>query len=184
MTIKILASLAIAATMFTACSDSATTPPPTKAEQCAAGLSADCVLGTWSLQGPTIQKTYETDVVTLIDPSHDFGASPATLRFYVDEKQQTNKFEFKNSEASKAVGCKPVKIYGTWDIVGTSLHLRAKTGNDCMAVSDATIPVEISTVGGVTMTLKQIFFMEPEMKESDAVERKTATEVYTFVTAN
>ena len=185
MTIKILASLALATTLFTACGDNATTPPPTKAEQCAAGLSADCVLGTWSIQGPTIQRTYGTDVVTLIDPSHDFGASPATLRFYVDEKQQTNKFEFKNSEASKAVGCKPVKIYGTWDIVGTSLHLLAKTGNDCMAVSGDTIPVDVSVVGGqVTMTLKQIFFMEPEMKESDAVERKTATEVYTFVTAN
>ena len=161
MTIKILASLALATTLFTACSDNATTPPPTKAEQCAAGLSADCVLGTWSIQGPTIQRTYDSNVFTIIDPSHDFGASPATLRFYVDEKQQTNKFEFKNSEASKAVGCKPVKIYGTWDIVGTSLHLRAKTGNDCMAVDDATIPVEISTAGGnVTITLKQIFFME------------------------
>ena len=185
MTIKILASLALATTLFTACSDNATTPPPTKAEQCAAGLSADCVLGTWSIQGPTIQRTYDSNVFTIIDPSHDFGASPATLRFYVDEKQQTNKFEFKNSEASKAVGCKPVKIYGTWDIVGTSLHLWAKTGNDCMAVNEATIPVDVSVVGGqVTMTLKQIFFMEPEMKQSDAVERKTATEVYTYIATN
>ncbi len=185
MTIKILASLALATTLFTACGDNATTPPPTKAEQCAAGLSADCVLGTWSLQGPTIQRTYGTDVVTLIDPSHDFGEKPATLRFYVDEKQKANKFEFNNSENSKAEECKPIKIYGTWDIVGTSLHLWAKTGNDCMAASDETIPVEISTVGGnVTITLKQIFFMEPEMKQSDAVEKKTATEVYTFVTAN
>jgi len=186
MTIKILASLALATTLFTACGDNATTPPPSKAEQCAAGLSADCVLGTWSLQGPTIQRTNGTDAVTIIDPSHDFGEKPATLRFYVDEKQKANKFEFNNSENSKAEEkCKLIKkIYGTWDIVGTSLYLWAKTG-DCIEPSDATIPVEMSVVGGqVTMTLKQIFFMEPEMKQSDAVERKTATEVYTFVTAN
>jgi hypothetical protein len=185
MTIKILASLAMAATLFSACSDNATTPPPSKADQCAAGLSNDCVLGTWSIGGPTVMRTVGTDVVYLIDPSHNFEASPATLKFYVDENK-TNTFEFTNSVLSKA-DCKTAtgKTYGLWDIVGTSIHLRARTGNDCMAVSDATIPVDVSVLGGqVTMTLKQIFFMEPEMKQSDAVEKSTATEVYTFVTSN
>ena len=184
MTIKILASLAIAATLFTACSENATTPPPSKADLCAAGLSTECVMGTWSINGPTVTRTYGTDVVTLIDPSHDLSASPATLKFYVDENKK-NTFEFTNSPISKA-DCKTAtgKTYGTWDIVGTSIHLWARIGNDCMAVSDATIPVEISVIGGVTMTLKQIFFMEPEMKQADAVEKNTAAEVYTFVTSN
>jgi len=183
MTIKILASLAIAATMFTACSDSATTPPPSKANQCAAGLSAECVMGTWSLNGPTVQINYGADVITTIDPSHNFEGSPATLRFFVDEKQ-ANKFHFANSTLSKS-SCKFTNIYGNWNIVGSSIHLYANIGNDCMAVNEATIPVEISTAGGnVTMTFKQIFFMEPEIKESDAVEKNTATEVYNFVSAD
>lgn len=183
MTIKILATLAIAATMFSACSES-TTPPPSKASQCAAGLSADCILGTWSIDGPTVAKTYGTDVLTIIDPSHNFAASPATLKFYVDEKQ-ANKFHFANSPLSKAGDCKPTNIYGNWNIVGTSIHLYANIGNECMSVNEATIPVEISTAGGnVTMTFKQMFFMEPEMKQADILDQQNTTEVYTFVSAD
>ena len=176
--------------MFTACSESTTTPPPSKAEQCAAGLSTDCLMGTWSINGPTLAKSvtseFGTDITYVLDPSHDLSASPATLKFYVDPEKKTNSFEFTNSSLSKA-DCKTAtgKTYGIWDIVGTSLHLYARIGNDCMATSDATIPVTIATEGGIVkLTFQSIFFMEPEMKESDAVEKKTATEVYTFVTAN
>ena len=183
MTIKILASLAIATTLFSACGDNATTSSPSKAQQCAAGLSADCVLGTWSLNGPTVKKNYGEDTYTTIDPSHNFEASPATLKFYIDEKQ-ANAFEFTNSPLS-AAECKPIKIYGTWDIVGTSLHLYARTGNECMAQNDATVPVEISAAGEiVTMTFKQMFFMEPEMKQADKLDQQNTTEIYTFVSAN
>lgn len=190
MTIKILASLAIAATMFTACSESTTTPPPSKAEQCAAGLSTDCLMGTWSINGPTLAKSvtseFGTDITYVLDPSHDLSASPATLKFYVDPEKKTNSFEFTNSSLSKA-DCKTAtgKTYGIWDIVGTSLHLYARIGNDCMATSDATIPVTIATEGGIVkLTFQSIFFMEPEMKQSDAIEKQTAIEVYNFVSAD
>ena len=77
------------------------------------------------------------------------------------------------------------KTYGIWDIVGTSLHLYARIGNDCMATSDATIPVTIATEGGIVkLTFQSIFFMEPEMKQSDAIEKQTAIEVYNFVSAD
>ena len=183
MTIKILASLAIAATMFSACGDNATTPPPSKANQCAAGLSNDCVMGTWSINGPTVMKNYGDDVYSAIDPSHNFEGSPATLRFYVDEKQ-ANKFHFTNSPLSRS-SCPVTNIYGDWNIVGSSIYLYANIGNDCMAVKEATIPVEISTAGGnVTMTLKQMFFMEPEMKQADKLDQQNTIEIYTFVSAN
>lgn len=188
MRIKFFASLAIAATLFSACSDNATTPPPSKAQQCAAGLSAECLMGTWSINGPTLTKTVVSDmgsdIVYVTDPSHDLSASPATLRFYVDEKQ-ANKFHFANSPLSKAGDCKPTNIYGNWNIVGTSLHLYANIGNDCMAENDATIPTTIKVEGNVVkFTLQSIFFMEPEMKSSDLVEKQTATEIYTFVSAD
>jgi len=185
MRTKIFASFAIAAaTLLTACSDNATTPPPSKAEQCAAGLSADCIMGTWSINGPTVTRTVGTDVVYLIEPSHDLSASPATLKFYVDEKQ-ANKFHFANSPVSKAGDCTPTNIYGNWNTVGTSIHLYANIGNDCMAVNDATVPVEIAVTGSeVKMTLKQIFFMEPEMKQADKIDKDNTTEVFTFVSAN
>jgi hypothetical protein len=182
MTIKILATLAIAATMFSACSES-TTPPPSKASQCAAGLSADCVLGTWSLNGPTVKKNYGEDTYTTIDPSHNFEASPATLKFYIDEKQ-ANKFHFTNSPLSSS-NCPVINIYGDWNIVGSSIYLYARIGNECMAQNDATVPVEISAAGEiVTMTFKQMFFMEPEMKQADKLDQQNTTEIYTFVSAN
>jgi hypothetical protein len=185
MTIKILASLAMAATLFSACSDSATTPPPSKADQCSAGLSNDCVLGTWSIEGPTTLHNYGEDVIPAIDESHYYGSLPATLKFYIDENQ-TNTFEFIHSANSKA-DCKTStgKTYGTWSVMGTSLYLKTTVGNDCMDTRDAIIPVEISTAGSqVTMTFQKLFLLEPEMKQADAVQKNTATEVYTFVTAN
>ncbi len=168
--------------MFSACSES-TTPPPSKASQCAAGLSADCVLGTWSLNGPTVKKNYGEDTYTTIDPSHNFEASPATLKFYIDEKQ-ANKFHFTNSPLSSS-NCPVINIYGDWNIVGSSIYLYARIGNECMAQNDATVPVEISAAGEiVTMTFKQMFFMEPEMKQADKLDQQNTTEIYTFVSAN
>ena len=91
MTIKILASLAIAASIFTACSESTTTPP-TKAEQCAAGLSKDCLMGTWSINGPSSEDPTVPGSI-IIDPSHNLSAAPATVKFYIDDKK-VNRFEY------------------------------------------------------------------------------------------
>ncbi len=181
MTIKFLASLAVAATLFTACGESSTTPP-SKAEQCAVGLTNDCVMGTWSIDGPTVPRSAGNDVVTIIHPSHDFKSSPATLRFYIDEKQK-NKFEFINSPLSKT-GCS-AKTYGDWAIVGNSLSLYANIGNECMTKNDIIIMPEIKAEGAsVTMKFPEKFFMEPEMKDEDAVDYRSTTEIYTFVSAN
>jgi hypothetical protein len=142
-------------------------------------------MGTWSIKGPTIERTVETDVIHIIDPSHDLTASPAKLKFYVDDKN-VNKFEFTNSSLSRADCITGTgKTYGDWSVVGSSLTLIAKIGNECMANSTITLTPAIEVNGStVTMTLPSIFFMEPEMKSSDAVEKASATEVYTFETAN
>ena len=184
MTIKILATLAAAA-MLVACGDDTSTTPPSKAQQCSTGLSADCLMGTWSINGPTGTRTVEGEVVSLIDPSHDLTANPATLKFYVDAKN-VNKFEFVNSSLSKADCITGTgKTYGDWSIAGTSLTLVAKIGNECMAKSTISVTPTIAVNGNqVTLTLPSIFFMEPEMKQSDAVEKQTASEVYKFETAN
>lgn len=181
MTIKFLASLAVAASLFTACGESSTTPP-SKAEQCAVGLTTDCLMGTWSINGPTVVRITGNDSVYVIHPNHDFTTSPATLKFYVDEKQ-TNRFEFANSPLSKTQ-CSP-KTYGKWDVVGNAIHLYANIGNECMAKNDITIMPIIKAEGlKVTMKFPERFFMEPEMKNEDAVDQRATSEVYTFVSAN
>ena len=184
MTIKSLTFIAIAATMFTACAESTTTPP-SKAQECAAGLTAQCIMGTWSTEGPTIPQPAGTDVIYIIDPSHNFREDPATLKFYVDEKK-VNKFEFTNSSKSTAE-CKPIKIYGNWEIINNSIHLNATAGNDCIdpTQNDKSIQAEISIDGSdVTLTLKELFFLEPEMKNADAVTKAGSYEVYNFVSSN
>lgn len=184
MTIKILTTLAAAA-MLVACGDDSTTTPPSKAQQCSAGLSADCLMGTWSINGPTITRAVGEDVVHIIDPSHDLTASPATLKFYVDAKN-VNKFEFVNSSLSKADCITGTgKTYGDWSIAGTSLTLVAKIGNECMEKSSITVTPSIVVSGNdVTLTLPSIFFMEPEMKQADAVDKQGTSEIYKFETAN
>ena len=184
MTIKILASLAIA-TALIACGSESTTTPPSKAQQCSSGLSNDCLMGTWSVNGPTITRTVETDVLHIIDPSHDLTGSPAKLKFYVDDKN-VNKFEFTNSTLSKDDCIKATgKTYGDWSVANGTLTLIARIGEVCMEKSSITLtPIFEINGNDVTMTFPQIFFMEPEMKSSDAVERRTATEVYKFETAN
>ena len=159
MTIKSLTFIAIAATMFTACAESTTTPPSN-------------------------QPTGE-GFIYIIEPSHNFREDPATLKFYVDEKK-VNKFEFTNSSKSTAE-CKPTKIYGKWEIINNSIHLNATAGNDCIdpTQNDKSIQAEISIDGSdVALTLKELFFLEPEMKNADAVTKAGSYEVYNFVSSN
>lgn len=188
MTIKILASLAIAATLFTACGDETTSTPPSKAEQCATGLSSDCLLGTWSSNGPIVPQVIGADTVDLVAPNPDFSTSPATLKFYIDEKK-ANKFEFINSPLTKAI-CQngTGKIYGDWQIVGNSLHLKANIGNMCLQPSeDQTIETVVQIEGAaVTLKLKHLFFMSPELDLGDEQnpDLKVAIEKYTFVSSN
>ena len=186
MRFKIFASLAIAATataMFTACSETTTAPPPSKAQQCASGLSADCLLGTWSVDDPIIPTPVGTDTVYLVDQSHNLSASPATLKFYVDDKK-ANKFEY--TESSLAKGCKSPtgKMYGNWSITGNSLYLYANIGSECMAQNSTTIVPEITIdVDKVYMKFGSVFFMGPELDGDDAVKKTIAAEKYTFVSA-
>jgi hypothetical protein len=186
MTIKILATLAIAATLFTACGDESTSTPPTKAEQCATGLTSDCLLGTWSINGPTGATAVGNDIVYIIDPSHDLTSSPATVKFYIAEKN-VKTFEFTHSSLSKA-GCDLTKTYGTWELNGTALHLKATANTACIPERqyvEATITPEIAVSGAkVTMTFKQLFFMRPEYGGSASLdELQDKYEVYTFVSA-
>lgn len=188
MTIKILATLAIAATLFTACDDETTATPPTKAEQCAAGLTKDCLLGTWSSNGPIVPQVIGADTVDLVAPKPDFSTSPATLKFYVDEKK-ANKFEFINSPLTKAL-CQngTGKIYGNWEIVGNSLHLSANVGNLCLQPNDNQTIETIVRVDGaaVTLKLKHLFFLSPELDLGDEQnpDMNVAIEKYTFVSSN
>jgi hypothetical protein len=184
MTIKFLASIALAASVFTACSETTVTPP-TKAQQCSAGLSSDCLLGTWSNNGPTIVNIvisdYGVDSTYIIDPSHNLSAAPATLKFYVDTKN-ANKFEYTFSSLSKD-DCKAYgKMYGDWNIIGNSLRLYASKNNDCMdpTLQDITVVPEIKVEGSkVTLKIPQLFLLEPEMKQSDALVKASAYEIYT-----
>lgn len=186
MRTKILASLAIAAaTMFTACSDDNPTPPPSKAQLCANGITDDCLMGTWSINGPTLPTVVGTDTVYLVDQNHNLSASPAKLKFYIDDKN-AKKFEFVNSTLSKADCITATgKTYGNWEILGSSIHFYANIGNECMEKNDKTIESVVSVSGtDVKLKLKGIFFMEPEIKNEDAVQKALASEEYSFMSEN
>ncbi len=183
MRIKFFASLAIAATLFTACSDSTTAPPPSKAQQCASGLTADCLLGTWSVDGPLEPTLVGTDTVYLVDATHNLTASPATLKFYIDEKK-ANKFEYTESPLAKGCKAPTGKMYGNWSITGASLYLYANIGSECMEKNSTTIVPKITIDGSnVFLDFGPVFFMEPELKGDDAVKKSIDTEKYKFVSA-
>lgn len=181
---KILTILSLGSLLVLgACGDDGNDTPPTKAEECASGLSEACLMGTWQVNGPTEVNIVETMTLVGISQGHDFTASPATLRFYYDEEVKQNTFEFTWSPLSAAT-CKDGVTMGTWSITGNQLTLKTTVGNTCYVTRSATIlPVIQNTGSKIEMNFGKLFFLAPEMVGEDNILQQNDYEVF-YINAN
>ncbi|PWJ69957.1 MULTISPECIES: hypothetical protein [unclassified Fibrobacter] len=156
-----LASLAV----LSGCSD-AEEPDPTKAELCAAGVSRDCLMGTWNFNGVVSRekKDYAEGL--------NFSGAPGSLQFYVDKEKKstgavvkTDMFKLALSPNDMNYGnpdCNPIE--GMFNVEGPTVKLSITRGNLCigkktlsfdptMTNDGATIKMD---VGRVWLTANQV----------------------------
>lgn len=122
---KVSMALAVAglgtAAMMAACNTTPTESKPTKAQECAAGLSTECLVGEWSVKG----------LASIADgsmhPSFDYSARPGKLIFNDD-----GTFEYQVPAGTpSSVNCGET-TYGTWSVNGASLTMKSTIGNMCI----------------------------------------------------
>ncbi len=164
-----LTSLAV----LSACSDSES-PDPTKAEQCATGLNADCLLGVWTFDGvKSIEKNafYE---------GYDFTAAPGSIEFYYEVDRKNNKtptFKFTwnaTSPNAAQTDCNPV--YGTWEVSAGTLSLNSTINNMCFSPKRATVEPKITNTGvKVELQLGKLWLTKNQFADQGIGE---ATQVY------
>ncbi len=166
--IGLAAALALSA--FTACSESSSSSKPTKAEECAKGLSKECLVGAWSMIGFANVGTGE------ILPNYDYQAAPGLLTFNED-----GSFQFDLPTAAPAglrdVDCNP--IFGNWSISGTSLSMHATVGGLCLAKQSATFTPTIAADGAnIKMTVGGLWLLENATDETSI--KSYSSEVFTI----
>lgn len=165
---SLLALSALCAMGLTACSDSSSSSP-SRSEACAEGLSADCLVGTWKLNGAFNRLS------GAIDPSHDFTASPATMTFNED-----GTFAFVNSSLTHA-SCNEVNTYGNWSVAEDlkTLTLKTTVGNACMNPRNITTVPVVSQVGGnIQLEIPQIFFLNSETELESEQNKANTSEIF------
>lgn len=147
---------------FSACSDD---PEPSTEEKCEGGLSEDCLLGTWNLNG--IESTIDKSKIS------DFGFAPSTLVFTDD-----GKFEFTTttspSSAMAGRGCAGEKTYGEWAIEGASLKIKVKMAR-CQEPEAGTYTTT-PTINATDLNLNKLVFHSNDF--DDANVKNYATEHY------
>lgn len=160
--------------MLSGCSEDE--PDPTRGEICSAGLSADCLIGTWNLNGVTMPSSGE------INPSHNFSDAPARLEFFSD-----GSFSYSFAGNSKdACGLGMIQqlgtasANGTWSISGNSLQMNVMS--TCYAHSKKTLVPTITVDGAlVKMDFNGLYLLDgDEMAAADPYEKADATEIYTI----
>lgn len=133
-----------AMSLMTACSDdSPAEPKPTKGEQCASGLSAACLEGTWTLDG-------YADKGTTVQTAFYSVAPGGSLKFSADKN-----FEFTYPDSRK--------VFGTWSVADGSLTLKGTVRHeDLPSKSTVTVPLIQAANGKVYMSMEKLWFMENE----------------------
>lgn len=160
--------------MLSGCSEDE--PDPTRGEICSAGLSADCLIGTWNLNGVTMPSSGE------INPSHDFSAAPAQIEFFsaggFSYKFAGNSKDACGKGQAESVGANVIK--GTWTINGTGLQMNVMS--TCYAHSKKTVVPTFTVEGAlVKMDFNGLYLLDgDEMAAADPYEKADATEIYTI----
>ena len=168
---------AVAMAALTACGDSGTSSAKSKATECANGLSAECLQGTWSLIGiAPISTDPANPGAGEIMANFNYSAAPGVMIFNEDGSFQ---FDVPQGapEGLKTVDCNPV--YGTWSVSEASLTLKGTTNSVCLGQKNITVTPLIKPEGAVIkMSLGALWLME---NATDEVSLKsTSTEVFTI----
>ena len=81
----ILGAACLSTALLVGCSDDSASSGPSKAEECAAGITSDCVVGTWNMIGfadiPDEDKNEENKVELLINQDMIFQMSTFSKSF-------------------------------------------------------------------------------------------------------
>ena len=70
-----------ATTLLVGCGDSSSSPSKSRVQKCANGLTDECLIGTWNLNGLVNLSTPTRDIRT---PNFDYQANPGKLEFKAD----------------------------------------------------------------------------------------------------
>lgn len=172
--ISLIALVGLSAGFFAACSDSSSSGPavPPKSQSCAAGVSAECLAGTWSFKGPE----NESGVVFA---GADFSAAPGSLTFNED-----GTFVFEAPVASVfskdcLVQDSENKMYGSWTLNGGALTL--KSVSTCIRPSAITVNPTVAVEGAlVKMKFGNGVFWFSFNEGLNTVERGYYSETFTI----
>lgn len=155
----IFGAACLSATAFlAACSDDSSSSP-SKAEECANGLTAECIEGSWDLQGMvSLQDTTMSD----INAFYNYTAAPGKLTFTED-----GSFQFDlpvGSPTSAETDCNPV--YGNWTVENGVLTMKSTVGNVCLISRNKTLtPVIKVEANVVKMRFNELWLLYNETDE-------------------
>ena len=165
-----LAIVGLGAAMMTACDSGSTeAKKPSKAEECAAGVSTECMVGEWSMKG------FASKDGGAMHPGYDYTSAPGKLTFTDDGQFKVDIPTGAPSEFT-SVDCNP--IYGTWSVDAGVLTMTTKMRNLCMATKVFTGSPKITVGATVDMDLGQLFFLYNATDE--ASDRAGYTEVFSI----
>jgi hypothetical protein len=165
-----LVPFALAVSMFTACGDSSSDPKPSKAEECSKGVTAECLVGSWSFVG-IANASNNNEII----PNFDYTTGPGKLIFSDD-----GKFEFDLPTAGiTKLDPLDYPVYGDWKIEGKVIKLHSMS--TALHKTRTELTPSFTTDGSVikmTFGPSSLWLME---NETDEVSIKAnATEVYTI----
>lgn len=175
---KILAMAAISSLcLFAACSDDSESDP-SRAELCATGLTEECLIGTWNLNGAYSVTFIDGVVNSAINPDYNYSVNPSKLEFAEDKS-----FTYTMSSVAKpsCVDRSDGKVFGEWSVSGTTLTLRSQMGNTCMEKRVWTGTPSIKVNGPtIEMDIPAVFFLNAVMSNADSTERAQTHEIFTI----
>lgn len=171
----VLGAACLSAALLAGCSDDSASSGASKAEECATGITSDCLLGTWSMIG------FADNASGVIMPEYDYMAMPGSMVFNEDSSFV---FTLPSNAAAVLGDAECATIQGTWTVTPPSLNLSTRVDRFdnmgmCTGKSKGTLTPKVAVEGSqVKMSLGQVFFLDRITDESSV--KTTGTEVFTI----
>ncbi len=177
--------------LLSGCGDSSSSPSKSRVQKCANGLSEECLVGTWNLNGLVDLQTSPREIRV----AFDYTAAPGKLVFNSDG---TLEFSYPaNAPAEFTSDADCVTLKGSWSVEAGALKIRNVIQNFdniqmCVleniesklsqhSAGSITLVPELSTEGNlVKMVFPQLLMMGGKSSATDDVAFFASTgEVYT-----